>query len=99
MLLYIFLKFFNFELEVLLAVDPGTRVHSFVNLTCFRVALMSFFGIGVLFRVQLRCMLDSTLSCLVAEKMEERKIKEIKKLVDFMFVVSLSRALEEMIFS
>ena len=73
----------GFEFKVLLVVDLGIRVHGFVHLICFGVALMSFFRICVLFFVLLKCMPDSTLSCLVAEKMEERKRKEMKNWVVF----------------
>ena len=42
-----------------------------------------FFLFFLLFFVLLKCMPDSTLSCLVAEKMEERKRKEMKNWVVF----------------
>ena len=88
----------SFEFEVLLVVDLGIRVHGFVYLICFGVALMSFFGICVLFFVLLKCMPDSTLSCLVAWKMEERKRKEMKNclIVYNMGGFSFSGTLEEM---
>ena len=88
----------GFEFEVLLVVDLGIRVHGFVYLICFGVALMSFLGICVLFFVLLKCMPDSTLSCLVAEKMEERKRKEMKNclIVYNMGGFSSSGTLEEM---
>ena len=67
-------------------------------LFCFGVALMSFFRICVLFFVLLKCMPDSTLSCLVAWKMEERKRKEMKNclIVYNMGGFSFSGTLEEM---
>lgn len=88
----------GFEFEVLLVVDLGIRVHGFVYLICFGVALMSFFRICVLFFVLLKCMPDSTLSCLVAQKMEERKRKEMKNclIVYNMGGFSSSGTLEEM---
>ena len=53
------------------------------------VFMILFLGICVLSLVLLKCMLESTLLCLVVEKMEGRKGKERKSLIayEWFFIV------------
>ena len=89
-----FFFFFVFSVWIFVGGRSGSQSAWFwIHRIYFGVSFCDFFfffwGICVLFLVLLKCMLESTLPCLVVEKMKGRKGKERKSLIayEWFFIV------------